>query len=314
MRDGMSFPKIAVLCVTHGRPALVAKCLQSCAAQTYPNVEVVVVANPADAETENAIQGAAAGARIVRTHRNIGFFPALNLALANTDAPYVMIVDDDAWFLSDDALERLMAELRRMPELGAVTCNLEGPSETPISGGDRFIRAFTTGFTLMPRKAVTEWVGYFPDLFFRSAGEMFLCTSLWEQGRPVKRIEGVRMYHALTPQGRSSRDWLFHGLRSQLLCAVMREPALWLAPVMASKFARSLVFYARRRAMLIWLHAWLSFVFHVPQALRQRAPISARTRRLLQRLDSTVVRDLDQCPEWAARPPASAGLMRSESA
>jgi len=300
----MTAPKVAILCVTHDRPELVVNCLRSCAAQRYPDFEIVVIVNPADEESEAAVRASAPEARIIRTHRNIGFFPALNLALANTDASYVMIVDDDAWFLSDDALELLMKEFRRMPELGAVTCNLEGPMETPISGGDRYIRAFTTGFTMMPRKVISEWVGFFPDLFFRSAGEMFLCTTMWEQRRPVKRVEHVRMHHALAQQGRSSRDWHFHGLRSQLLCAVMREPGVWLVPVLASKFVRSLAFYLRRRAFLIWVHAWLSFLFHLPDAWRLRAPISGRTRRLLSRLDSTVIHDLSTCPEWAGDAPS----------
>jgi GT2 family glycosyltransferase len=294
----MSVPEIAILCVTHGRPALVAKCLASCAAQRHPSYEIVVLVNPADTDTEAAVREVAPAARIIRTHRNIGFFPALNLALANTDAAYVMIVDDDAWFLADDALDALVGEFRRAPELGAVTCNLEGPTETPISGGDRYIRAFTTGFTMMPRKVASEWVGYFPDLFFRSAGETFLCTKLWEQQRPVKRVEGVRMYHALAAEGRSSRDWLFHGLRSQLLCAVIREPASYLVPVLASKFFKSLAYYARQKAFTIWLRAWLSFIALVPAAMRLRSPISAETRRLLGRLDATVVHDLTTCPEW----------------
>jgi len=298
----MSVPEIAILCVTHGRPALAAKCLASCAAQRHPSFEIVVIVNPVDAETEAAVRASAPAARIIRTHRNIGFFPALNLALANTDAAYVMIVDDDAWFLADDALDALVGEFKRSPELGAVTCNLEGPTETPINGGDRYIRAFTTGFTMMPRKVATEWVGYFPDLFFRSAGETFLCTKLWEQQRPVKRVEGVRMYHALAKQGRSSSDWLFHGLRSQLLCAVIREPASYLVPVLASKFFKSLAHYIRRGAFVIWLRAWLSFLALIPAALRLRAPISRQTRRLLRRLDSTVIHDRATCPEWRPLP------------
>lgn len=264
-----------------------------------------MVLNPADDASERAARAAAPDARIIRTHRNLGFFPALNLALANTNADYVMIVDDDARFLDDGALAALVAQFRREPSLGAVTCNLEGPFETPIRGGDRYIRAFTTGFTMMPRKVVTDWVGFFPDIFFRSAGETFLCTTLWDQRRPVKRVENVRMYHALASQGRSERDFLFHALRSQLLCAVMREPGAWLMPVLASKFAKSFAFHLSKNALLIWAHAWLSFVFNLPTALRFRRPISHTTRRLLQRLDREVVRDLSQCPEWADMPAAA---------
>ena len=287
-----------MLCVSHGRPQLLAACLRSCVMQRYPRFDVVVVLNPADEASERAVSENAPHTKIIRTHRNIGFFPALNLAIANTAADYIMVVDDDAQFLEDGALAALIQQFRIEPALGAVTCNLEGPFETPISGGDRYIRVFTTGFTMMPRRAVTEWVGYFPDIFFRSAGETYLCTALWDQKRPVKRVENVRMYHALAQEGRSRPDFLFHALRSQLLCAVMREPAVWLVPVLVSKFGKSLVFHLRHKASLIWLRAWLSFVRNLPAAIRLRRPVSLRTRRLLQRLDTEVVNDLNRCPEW----------------
>jgi GT2 family glycosyltransferase len=292
-------PSISVLCVTHGRPQLLAECLMSCVRQRYPRFDIIVVLNPPDEASERAAREAAPQARIIRTRRNLGFFPALNLALAVAEADYVMIVDDDAYFLDDGALAALVEQFEREPALGAVTCNLEGPHETPIEGGDRYIRAFTTGFTMMPRRVVTEWVGYFPDIFFRSAGETFLCTTLWDQRRPIKRVENVRMHHALASQGRSQRNFLFHALRSQLLCAVMREPAAWLLPVLASKFGKSLLFHVRKNVLTIWAHAWLSFVWNLPVALRARRPISPNTRRLLRRLDREVVRDLAQCPEWA---------------
>lgn len=211
-----------------------------------------------------------------------------------------MIVDDDAWFVDDDAVTQLVDEFRRNPTLGAVTCNLEGPHETPISGGDQFIRSFKTGFTMMPRKVVTDWVGYVPDLFFRSAGETFLCTSLWDQHRPVKRVEGVRMFHALAQQGRSTSDWRFYSIRSQILCAIMREPASWLIPVLASKFGRSLVFAIKNGDLHIWFQAWLSSLLHLWEAKRLRNAISPETRRLLARLGSTTVHDLSECPEWRA--------------
>jgi GT2 family glycosyltransferase len=298
----MSEPVISVLCVSHGRPQLLAECLRSCVMQRYPRFDIVVVLNPADAASERAVADAAPDAKVIRTHRNIGFFPALNLAIANTSADYIMIVDDDARFLDSGALAALVRQFEIEPALGAVTCNLEGPFETPISGGDRYIRAFTTGFTMLPRRAVTEWAGYFPDIFFRAAGETYLCAALWDHRRPVKRVESVRMYHALAQEGRSRPDFLFYALRSQLLCAVMREPAGWLIPVLLSKFAKSLVFHLRHKVPAIWLRAWLSFLCHLPDALLLRRPVSRATRRLLHRLDAQAVHDLNRCPEWTGLP------------
>jgi GT2 family glycosyltransferase len=289
---------VSVVCVTHDRPDLLRQCLQSCVRQDYANKQVIVVINPNDAAAEAVVEEITPAAQVLSTQRNIGFFPALNLALAAAETDYVMIIDDDARFLSSNALSMLVDEFRLEPSLGAVTCSLEGPKEKPIDGQDRYVRAFTTGFTMFPRKVVTEWVGYVPDLFFRSAGETFWCTQLWEQCRPVKRLANVRMFHELSMKGRSTRDWYFHALRSQLLCAVMREPWLWLVPVLLSKFAKSFWQFLRSGKLTLWTQAWSSFLFHIGEALRLRKPISNRTRRLLHRLDRDKVYELSDLPEW----------------
>src|SRR5439155_17776296 len=117
---------VSVVCVTHGRRELVVKCLDSCVAQDYPNKEIVVVLNPTHEQTESEIRSRFSEVKILRTQKNIGFFPALNLAIASCTGDFVMIVDDDARFLSHDALSRLVGYFRIEPFLGAVTCSLEG--------------------------------------------------------------------------------------------------------------------------------------------------------------------------------------------
>jgi GT2 family glycosyltransferase len=291
-------PSVSVLCVTHGRRDLLLQCIESCDGQNYRNKEIIIVFNPNDPETERIVKNRFPNVCSLGTDQNIGFFPALNLAIAESAADYLMIVDDDAHFLRDDALAALVKTFENEPRLGAVTCTLEGPREKPADRVDRYISVFTTGFTMFPRRAVTEWVGYFPKLFFRSAGETFLCTQLWEQLRPVKRLSNVRMFHALAVEGRSIRDWRFYGLRSQLLCAVMREPATWLGPVLLSKLMKSFSQYIGYRQPGLWLKAWASFLFHLPEAIRQRRPISTATRAFLRFLDKTTVTNLDESPEW----------------
>lgn len=274
---------VSIACVTYHRREHVLNCLASCVSQNYPRIEIVVVVNPAGDGTEEAIAREYPQARMIRTHRNRGFFPALNLAVANCSGDYVMTVDDDAYFLETDAIARLVAAFAEEPELGAATCNLEGPSETPVKD-DCYVHLFTTGFTMLPRKVFTEWVGYYPDMFFRSGGETYVCAALWDKGRRVKRLAGVRMYHARTMDGRSVRDWTFHGLRSQILVTIMRAPWAVVAPSLASKWCKSVVQYARWGHLATWAHSWLSVLACLPEALRMRDPIRWRTQKLLWRL------------------------------
>ncbi|MBN1510497.1 MAG: glycosyltransferase family 2 protein, partial [Phycisphaerae bacterium] len=188
-------PLVSVVCVTHNRRDLVLRCLDSCAAQDYPRMETIVVVNGCTDDTAEAIAKQHPGARLLETAQNIGFFPALNLAIRNAQGEYVLTLDDDAHLLGTDAVAQFVAAFVREPELGAATCNIEGPAEEPPVAADRYVATFKTGFTMMPRKVFTEWVGYYPDLFFRSGGEYYLCTALWDGGRRVKQLSGIRMRH-----------------------------------------------------------------------------------------------------------------------
>ncbi len=283
--------KVSILCVTYNRRDLALRCLRSCVEQDYPDLEIVVVVNPSGDGTEQAIQENFPRAKLIQTHKNIGFFPALNLAIANSTGEFVMMVDDDAYFLESKAITCLVSEFQKEPRLGAVTCNLEGPNETPVNT-DRYIEVFTTGFTMVPRQVFTEWVGYYPDLFFRSAGETYICTRLWELGHPVKRLSNVRMYHERAIEGRSDRDWKFHALRSQILCTIMREPWYLIPLSLFSKWCKSLLDYTRRGNFWTWLQTWTSAFWHLPVALRLRLPISWHTQKLLWRLRKGIFSDL----------------------
>ena len=284
-------PLVSLLCVTHNRRDLVLPCLESCVRQDYPALEILVVPNGSTDGTEEAIRREFPQAKIIRTHTNLGIFPALNLAIANASGDYIMNVDDDAYFVDSDAITRLVGAFEEEPALGAVTCNLEGPTETPINGGDRYVDCFPAGFTLLPKRVFTEWVGYYPDLFFRDAGETYVATALWDMGRPIKKLCQVRMYHWRAMQGRSDWDWKFHGLRSQILVTIMREPWYLIAPSLISKGCKSLIQFIRWGHFLTWLQAWWSALLHISTALRLRRPIRWRTRKLLWRLYNGAVSD-----------------------
>jgi glycosyltransferase involved in cell wall biosynthesis len=277
--------RVSCLLVTYNRRELLLKCLRSCASQSYPDIELVVVENACSDGTAEAVREQFPSARLIQMHRNIGFFPALNVAIANSTGEYLMTVDDDAYFLFDDALEQMVSALVHDNELAGVTCNIVGPREQPPREDDEYVPSFKTGFAMLRRRVFTEWVGFYPDAFFRSGGEEYVSTALWEMNRGLKRLAGVRMYHDQTAIGRSSWDQAFHGQRSQLLVTLMRYPWYIVPARLASKFARGSVQAMRKRGVvgaLAWLSAWLNVWLYLPYAWRLRQPISWQTWRRLR--------------------------------
>lgn len=269
-------PFVSVIVVTHNRPQFLASCLKSIAAQTWTHRELIVVLNPADAASEVVAQSS--GAKIIRTHRNIGYFPAVNIGLANSDSDFVMIVDDDAELIGREIIDRLINYILREPKTMVVTCNLRGPCERPPFQSSRHIFLFKSGFALYQRKLFSEVAGYFPDVFFRDGGELFLSNRIYEHGGVVAVLHDAWIFHAQTSQGRYRRDMNFHAVRSHALLTVMQEPLVVIPLSLAAKVATTLYRIAiQRRDPLAWLHGWLSFAAHVPEAARQRRAICLRT-------------------------------------
>lgn len=281
----MSRQRVSVVCVTRNRAEFLRECLNSCINQSVAPIEIIVVDNASSDETRGLLDREFPEVVVIRMHRNIGFFPALNIAIANTIGELILTIDDDARFCQNDGIKRMMELMEREPETDIVTCNIEGPFEESPLLHDSYVHAFKTGFSMIRSSVFKESVGYYPDIFFRSAGETYIASKVWDQGRRVKQLVEVTMYHHRTSKGRVDRDWMFHGTRSQILVVFMRSPLLLVPVRLSSKLLNGFFHVLKRpRLFLWWLHGWGSAITKIPEALRYRAPVSMATERLLNEL------------------------------
>lgn len=276
--------RISVVCVTHQRPQLLERALGSCFQQDTKVDEIFVVVNGFDGVTREILTKKFPDVQFIQTHKNIGAFPAKNLAIANVTGDYVFTLDDDAYFESTDVLTRLVSALEKSPDVAIVQCNILGEHEVTYEGNDRDIPIYKDGFVLVRREVYTDWVGYYPDLFFRSGSETFISQRLWDLGYRVRLVVDARMHHDLAMTGRSTRDWWFYGIRSQVLCSLMRDPGILLLPIITSKFVKSLYQAAKSAKLSVWFQAWLSVICCIPYAFSQRKPIRLETYLMLKRL------------------------------
>jgi GT2 family glycosyltransferase len=276
-------PLASVVVVTHNRPKFLADCLESIAAQTWTHRELIVVLNPPDQESESIANHWAS--KIIKTHRNLGAFPAVSLGIANSTGAMVMVVDDDAKFERADAMETLAAFLHCNPAVSAATCNIRGPCESRPYVSRRLVPTFKSGFTLYRREVFTRLAGYVPDEFYRAGGETYLAGYIYEYGGSVTVLPDVWMYHAQTSQGRDSHTMNFFAVRNHALLAVLQEPLVIVPASLVAKLASSFIRIALQRGDLrAWMAGWLSFTGKLAWAVRERRPISLRTWRYLRRL------------------------------
>jgi glycosyltransferase involved in cell wall biosynthesis len=274
---------ISIVVVTHERPQYLAECLNSCQRQSYRNREIVVVLNPTQIESE--MIALKHGAKILRTHRNIGFFPALNIAIASSSGSRIMVIDDDAAFEGNDILTRLNHVLDEHAQCVVVTCNLHGPCESEPYRETREVHGFKTGFGLFRREVFSDIAGYVPDKFFREGGESYLTNYIYEHGHSVMVVHDAWMFHAQTPIGRDRRLMNHYSIRNHALIALLQEPLVVILPSLAMKVASTFTRIAiQRRDPLSWITGWNSLLLNIPWAIRMRKPISLRTFLRLRKL------------------------------
>ena len=118
-RAAGDFPLVSILIRTRARAAWLREALESCAAQTYPNLEVVVVED--GPPTAQAIVDAMAPRLALRYHptgQRVGRARAGNLAMAHARGEWMNFLDDDDVLFADH-VEVLVEAARRSSALGA---------------------------------------------------------------------------------------------------------------------------------------------------------------------------------------------------
>ena len=109
---------VAVIPTLEAGPSL-ARAVESLVRQNGVTIEVVVVDNSERSLAREALSpsGFLNDVRIVETPRNVGFGEAVNLGAAESDAPYVAVMNDDAT-AHRHCLIRQVGELEFWPEFG----------------------------------------------------------------------------------------------------------------------------------------------------------------------------------------------------
>ena len=108
----MATPFFTVVVTTYNREQIVRRAVDSCLAQTFEDLEVVVVD---DASSDGTVAGLESSyddprLRVVVHDRNRGINPARHTGTVAARGEWVVVVDSD-WELMPEALERLRAAI-----------------------------------------------------------------------------------------------------------------------------------------------------------------------------------------------------------
>lgn len=286
---------ITVGITTRNRPRALARAVASleCAADL---IEQVLVFDDASNPAAGPVSSRAVYPRplhILRVEEPHGCIIARNRLVAAAATSFVFLMDDDAALLSRAALEAALGVCRKDRRAAAIAfaqASLDGQSwpatmQPALCSVPSIVRSFI-GYAHLLRRDVFLEAGGYQELFGFQGEEKDLCVRLIDRGYHIVYLPDARVAHEADPSGRDSRVYLRHVTRNDCLTSVINDPfprPLWIVP------ARLALYFRMRRGWNIsdpggfgWILKQLRHA--LPDALRQRRPVSRRTLREWRRL------------------------------
>lgn len=236
---------VAIVTLNWNRPADTIECLDSAAAQSYPNTELVVVDNGSSDDSVAQIRAAFPAAHLVETGKNLGFAGGCNRGIREAlarGAEFVFLINNDTTF-TPDCVEHLVAQTQG--DVGMTIPAIyytSAPTTIWSLGGIRhrwtwektddtdaalkraqhngtLERDYVPGCGLLLRRDVLEQVGLFDETFFMYYEDMDFSWRVRAAGFRILLVPAAQMWHkvSVSSGGSNSPNERYWMARSSVL-------------------------------------------------------------------------------------------------
>ncbi len=271
----MTQPLVTIGIATRNRCDLLRKAIGSALGQTWPTKEVVVV-DDASTDGTSDLAKEFPSVRWVRREAPGGYMSARNEMMLGSGAKYFCGLDDDAWFVGDDALGVAIRAMEANPGWGAVAFDILDPGRPdPVSrGGSRPVDTFIGCGHMLRLDTVRAVSGYVPMPASYGCEEKDLCLRLFDRGVDVVVLPGVHVWHEKAPIERIEWRQRASGVCNDMAFALRRFPwsSLWWR--LPAKAINHLQFGLRRGFAIPYLVGLTWFMIAARSVLRTRAAVS----------------------------------------
>lgn len=193
-------PTVSAVICTLNRPSLVLRAVNSISAQTYRDIEIVVVIDGPDAATKESLATVDdPRLRVIEIATNVGISNARNIGIHEARGEWIaMLDDDDEWLPTKLEQQMLLAATLKRDDALVLTLYYDRHGARELIQPRRFPR---------PGQPISEYL--FCEYPLLGSRETFLQTSTWLARR------SFMIDHPFTPDMRFNEDpdWLLHAIR-----------------------------------------------------------------------------------------------------
>jgi GT2 family glycosyltransferase len=299
-------PQLTVCVIAFNSGPMLARCLESLAAQTFRDFETLVIDNASPDPDDAATAARYPGVRLIRNADNLGFAGAGNQGAREARGRWYVLLNPDAW-ADPDWLEQLVAASARHPRVRSFTSRqllaedptvLDGLGDVmsgygipyrggylgPDPGDTAEGEVFSPcGAAMMIDRRLFLELGGFDEQFFCYGEDVDLGYRLQLAGEPTLVVPKAVIRHvgSATSGGRKSEFAVFHGTRNRFW-VVAKDTPLPLLPLVAPLHLAAVAYISSRpanrpHAGLVW-RSFVAAMQGLPQVLKSRRKVQ-RARR-----------------------------------
>lgn len=229
-RTYIKAPKTGIVIVTYNSGSVIKDCLKSLLANSYPNMEVVVVDNASSDKTVQTIRTHFKNVYIVENKKNVGFGSANNIGikyLLKKNCDFFLLLNPDT-IPSPTLIKKLVSIFENNDRVGVAGCiiNYANNHKKIWFAGGYFNRLFCftrhrhmnqllnranvksgkvdfiTGACMMISSKVIKNVGFIPEEYFLYFEDVFFCQKIKEKGFSSYLLaESLISHHVSTSTG-----------------------------------------------------------------------------------------------------------------
>jgi GT2 family glycosyltransferase len=294
---GITRGKVTIVVLSHNRPELLEKALQSIAEQTCDGCEVLVIdnASPLSPRIRDIVHRFK-DVQLIANVTNRGFTGGMNQGLAQANGEFVYLTEDDIE-LERECVATLVDYLRAdsavalagpvMWNRGRPTIRCAGGSftlgpvyqlhvtaagDTQLAHTQPFETMYIPGAMIAARTATLRELEGFRSDFFMYGEDVELCARVRERGWRMAIVPRARVFHHEPLNQPESPAIRFH--KQKNLAALYMLHAPW--RVLPEFFARYFIIdgsrrlFRNRETLPTWCAAWLFALARSPAFLFQR--------------------------------------------
>lgn len=289
-------PAFSIVILTFNRAARLAQLIASLAPVVTADVELIVVDNHSQDETEAVIAAARVPLTHLRTGANIGV-AARNLGLQRASAEVIVCLDNDVFGIDRPALEAIKTAFEADERLAAINfkvlnpwtnqiCNWVHHCKAEVFGDAAFETYEITEGAVAFRKSAIAAAGWYPEAFFLSHEGPDLAVRLIDRGYKVIYRGDIVVKHWHDNDGRQSWMTYYYDTRNQYWLAVRNFPAGYALRYLLRGHVSTWAYAVRDGYIRYWLRGVRDGLAGLRAMARERRIVSPSTMQALRTIDA----------------------------